>query len=108
MTPVKKKVKRFILQPQLGGMPLIPLRFRLALRYFTPQLKHAVSWALSSRECTNFTYEVTPQNCEYLAHTVSVVTGASYSAAMGYLRELQEDEDIKRHIVDRIRKNPLR
>ena len=102
------RVKRFLVQTPVGGILLMPFRFATALRHYAPKLKYIPSWTFSSRETTNFTYEITAKNQEYLAHTVSVVTGVSYSTAAGYLREIQEDEDVKRHVVERIKKGPKR
>ena len=96
------RVKRFLVQTPVGGILLMPFRLATALRHYAPKLKYIPSWTLSSRETTNFTYEITARNQEYLAHTVSVVTGVPYSMAAGYLREIQEDEEIKRHVVERI------
>ena len=104
----KKMVRRFLLQTPVGGILLMPFRFATALRHYAPKLKYIPGWTLSSRETTNFTYEITVKNQEYLAHTISVVTGVAYSTAAGYLREIQEDENVKRHVVERVRKGPKR
>jgi len=104
----KKMVKRFLVQTPVGGILLMPFRFATALRHYAPKLKYIPSWTFSSRETTNFTYEITAKNQEYLAHTVSVVTGVPYSTAAGYLREIQEDENVRRHVIERVRKGPKR
>jgi hypothetical protein len=108
MNSLKKVLKRFLLQTRIGGILLIPHRFRFALSYYTPHLKRILSWALWSRGVANLTYDITPQNCEYLAHTISAVTGVPYFTVTGYLREIQGDEDIKRHVIAAIRKSPMR
>jgi hypothetical protein len=105
---VKKKMKPFLLKTRLGRLVLIPVRLRTALGYYTPQLKRMVAWAVSSREFSNFTFDITQENCGYLAHTVSVITGVPYSAAMGYLNELQEDEVLKQHVIEGTRKSAMR
>lgn len=101
-------VKRFLVQTPVGGILLMPFRFATAVGHYAPKLKHIVSWTFSSRETTNFTYEITANNQEYLAHTVSLVTGVPYSVAAGYLREIQADDDIKRCLVERIKNAPKR
>src|SRR6266849_8427001 len=102
------RVKRFLVQTPAGGILLMPLRFATALGHYLPKLKYILNWTFSSRETTNFTYEITAKNQEYLAHTISVVTGVPYSTAAGYLREIQEDENVKRHVIERIRGGPKR
>lgn len=86
----------------------MPLRFRLAIGYSTPQLKQTLNWVLSSREFTNFSYDITAGNCECLAHVIALVTHVPYSVAMGYLREVQDDQGIRQHILGRIEKSTMR
>jgi hypothetical protein len=105
---LRKKLRPFLLKTGLGRVVLIPVRLRMALGSCTPRLGRAISWALSSRELYNFTYEITPENREYLAHTVSVVTGVPHSRAMSYILELEEDEAIRRHVVEGIRQSSAR
>jgi Methyltransferase domain len=105
---LKKRVKSFLLKAGLGRVVLVPVRLRTALGYYAPQLTRMVAWAISSREATNFTFEITQENYEYLAHTISAITGVPYSASLGYLDELQGDETLRRHVIDGIRKSPMR
>src|SRR5882724_5649832 len=100
------RVKRFLVQTPVGGILLMPLRFATALGHYLPKLKYILNWTFSSRETTNFTYEITAKNQEYLAHTISVVTGVPYATVTGYLREIQEDENVKRHVIERVKKDP--
>jgi hypothetical protein len=105
---LNNRVKRFLVQTRVGGVLLMPFRLATALGHYAPKLKYIPGWTLSSRETTNFTYEITARNKEYLAHTVSVVTGVSYSTVAGLLREIEEDEGIRRHVIERVRQGPKR
>lgn len=105
---VAKRVKRFLLRTPAGRVLLTPMRLGKALGYYTPALGRAFKWALESRELTNFTYPITEKNKNYLAHTISVVTGVSHSLVMGYFDEVEADEDLKQHVVRRIREGPKR
>jgi hypothetical protein len=105
---LKKKIRPFLLKANLGRVVLIPVRLNMALRYYTPQLKRTVTWAVSSREVTNFTFEITQENCEYLAHTISAITGVAYSSAMAYVDELQGDDVLKRHVIEATSKSGMR
>jgi hypothetical protein len=86
----------------------MPYRLALAMGYYTPKLKYILNWVFRSREYTNFTYELTRNNLEYLAHTISVVTEVPHAVAMSYIREIQEDVEVRHHIVNRIRNSSLR
>jgi hypothetical protein len=105
---LKKRAKPLVLKAGLGRVVLLPVRLRTALGYYAPQLRRTVTWVLSSREVANFTFEITQGNCEYLAHTISAITGVPYFATMGYLDELQGDESLKRHVIEGIRKSRMR
>jgi hypothetical protein len=86
----------------------MPVRFGHAVRCYTPTFRQMVSWVFTSREYTNYTYELTLRNQEYLAHTISIVTEAPYDLAIGYMREIQEDVEVRQHILNRIRNSSLR
>jgi Methyltransferase domain len=73
-----------------------------------PKMRQISGWTLFSREYTNFTYDLTTRNKEYLGHTLAIVTGISYNGAMAYLREILEDNDVRQHINKGIMNSPLR
>ena len=108
MSYFTKLLKPLLLETRLGGMLLIPYRLWLALGYLAPQLKRSVKWAFSSRELTNVTYDITADNCEYLAHTISAVTRVPYSVAMSYLCEVQNEYEIVRHTLNCIERSTMR
>lgn len=105
---LQKAGKRFLRQTSFGRVVLMPFRLGRAFGYYTPKLERILRWTLLSKEVTNFTYRLTPANQEYLAHAVSVVTGVPYSVAIAYLSEIEEDEKIRRHIADAVRRSPER
>ena len=106
MASLKKTVKHVVLQTPVGRILLMPFRLSKALGCYAPKMGYMLRWTLSSREVTNFTYEITKMNQEYLAHTVSVITGVPFSGAMSYLNEIQEDDNVRRHIAERVRRGP--
>lgn len=80
---------------------VLPLhRARIASGYLSPLCKKAMHWLFHSRETTNFTYDLTPKNKEYLCSTLAVVTGAPPEALMGYLCEIEQDDALRRHVVE--------
>ncbi len=108
MTSFRHKARSFFERSWIGRILLIPFRVKLALTYFVPQLRRLAWWTFASREFTNFTFDITTENCEYLAHMITLVTGVPYSAAMTYLREIREDEDVKRYVIERTQASSLR
>jgi hypothetical protein len=108
MPSVKESARGFFLKTRFGRLALAPLRLRTALGYYAPQIKRTILWTISSREVSNFTYEITRENREYLAHTISTITGAPYSTTLGYLDELESDDALKRHVIETTRKSSMR
>jgi predicted O-methyltransferase YrrM len=76
-----------------------PDRLQFALSYYEQAIKLCLQWLFTSREKSNFTYDLTDSNKAYLASMVSVVTGCSLETVKGYITELNENRDLKNHIV---------
>jgi hypothetical protein len=73
-------------------------RLRIASRYYAGQLKQLVLWLFRSRETTNFTYDLTKLNQRYLASLIADVLCKPYEEVLGYMAELEADEDLQGHI----------
>jgi predicted O-methyltransferase YrrM len=73
-------------------------RFRLGTAYLGAPLRHFLRWLVRSSETENFTYDLTPGNKRYLASLIAAVTGRTHEAIEGYIRELEEDEDLAEHL----------
>src|SRR6267154_4763299 len=71
----------------------------LACSYFTPVIGRIGRWLVSSREDTNFTYDLQEQNLLALACTISCVTGVPKDEALGYIREGRDDQILQNHVV---------
>jgi hypothetical protein len=79
-------------------------RARYVRRYYTARIKPALPWLMRSRELSNFTYALTERNRMYLASTLAVVLKRPVGEMVGYIEELERDEDLKTRIVDRVTK----
>lgn len=66
-------------------------RIEFAESYFQNARSEISKWAHNSRENDNFTFELTEQNLDYLAATVSTVTGAALETVRYYLQEPKVD-----------------
>ena len=76
----------------------IPGRLRFAFTYFAPALKNIYSWLYKSREDSNFTYDLTDQNKDYVASFVSAITNCSLSQVRSYIAELDGDLALREHV----------
>jgi len=76
----------------------IPRRVKIASSYLSPKCKLAVKWLFNSREASNFTYDLTFANREYLAHLLSVVTQEDCGKIKRYIAEIESNKRLKKHI----------
>lgn len=91
--------------PIFGNVALYVFRVKKAFGYFFTPLPHLLSWLFKSKEITNFTYELTVNNKRYLASLIADVTGKPYEEIMHYIREIEEDKKLKKHIKEAIEKS---
>lgn len=82
-----------------GRFLLMPLRLKVAGSHYISKMGMIASWLVRSREHTNFTYNLTETNFQYLAHTVALITHADVPRIEGYLREPLQDEALKEFVV---------
>ena len=101
-----KKIRSFLTTTNAGSFLLTPYRFKTAAGYHFPQIIQALSWSFRSHEFTNFTYDLSNDNIEYLTHTIAAVTGECYSCVHAYIDELENDEVLKAHVIERSRTGP--
>ena len=72
-------------------------RLLMASRYYNRRYLQIFKWGFRSREDTNFTYDLTADNMNYLAHTIAVVTKTDHEEVMKYLEEARTDETLKKN-----------
>ena len=71
-------------------------------------LKVSTRWLFTSREHTNYTYDLTILNRKHLAWFVANVACIDIETARGYIDEVLNDDALKRHIADATRTSPRR
>jgi len=62
-------------------------RFSIASKYYNFKYLQIFNWLFNSKEDSNFTYSLNKTNLEYLAHTISIVTGSDFDICFKYLQE---------------------
>ena len=83
-------------------------RITQASKLYNHRYGQILNWSVTSREDTNFTYELTADNLLYLAHTVAVVADAKPETVMTYIREAQHDESLRQYIIEKTKVSPYR
>ncbi len=93
--------------PVLGRLVLMLLRLKGALGYCLPSLLRIIPWLFKSKEVANYTYNLTDTNKCYLTALIAHITGRNYDEITGYIREIQENDGLKQHIVTQTKKSEM-
>lgn len=81
-------------------------RVLYATTYFNKKYLEIFKWGFSSKEDTNYTYELKDGNIRYLAQTIAAVTNEPFSRVMGYIEEARNDKELEAHVIDAIKRSP--
>lgn len=93
----------------VGRLLLIPFRFLfIALPQWLRQLGAMLKWSFTSKEHYNHTYHLTGLNLKYLASYIAVVSGHPVTEITRYIRELEQDEELRRLLMERTLASPDR
>jgi predicted O-methyltransferase YrrM len=83
----------------LDIMYRMPGRAELGLTYLAPVASALARWVFSSREVTNFTYDLTPRNTRYLAHFLATAFGVDSARVGALFDELAASTELKAHLA---------
>jgi predicted O-methyltransferase YrrM len=86
----------------------LPRRAFFAGRYVLADVPAWLRWLVTSREESNFTYDLTDANLAYLAHILAVVTGESDAVARAYIEEIRGDRELADHLLARMQGSAFR
>lgn len=94
-------LKRQIIKiPILGKGLIILFQFKIAIGYFANPIKQIFLWLLRSNEITNFTYDLSPINKQYLISYITVITEKHFNEIEKYIQEIENDVELKNHITN--------
>lgn len=93
-------VRRRIAASPFARAAAFPVRLGQVARFNGRKIAQSSRWLITSREHTNYTYDLTAKNSEYLAWWCSTVSGESYGACRDWLAEITEDGEL----VERVEK----
>jgi len=86
----------------------IPRRALFSARYVFSGVPAWLKWIFSSREESNFTYDLTDGNILYLSHLLAVVTKRPAAEAQAYIEELRNDRALSASLLDSLRNSEFR
>ncbi|WP_207495320.1 class I SAM-dependent methyltransferase [Aridibaculum aurantiacum] len=102
---MRHQVKNIIRSSRI--LNIVP-RIAVASQYYNHRYWQILKWSVSSKEDTNFTYPLTKRNLQTLYQLISVVTGRSYQDVEGLGNEVQDDEELKAHVIKKIQASDQR
>lgn len=96
------EVRSRIAESRMAPLVAMGPRARIGLTHLGAQSRHVAQWLIRSREHTNFTYELTPNNVEQLVWYVCAVTNREVDEVQGYVQELLSDDEIRSTYIDAV------
>jgi predicted O-methyltransferase YrrM len=103
-----RKLKEAIIKiPILGRTLFIVYRAKTAVGYFRRPLSDLFKWLFKSKEITNFTYDLEASNIRYLASLIADIANIEFIVAMAYIKEIEEDGELRKHISGKAAKSNL-
>lgn len=85
--------------PVIRSVVLPVYRAKVLGGYLYPSLREGVRWLWRSRETTNFTYDLTGKNRDYLCSMLAVATGIPACEFASYMAELESDDRLHDHVT---------
>ncbi len=83
------------------------MRVFRAMRYYNKRYLQIIRWGFTSNEGGNYTYDLTDGNLLYLAHVVSIASGATLEQIQLYIEEACNDKVLHDHIIFETTHSPL-
>lgn len=85
-----------IASSRLARSAAFPIRFAAGGRHVARQTGLTAKWLVGSREHHNYTYHLTSRNIRHLSWWASVVSGASASTCLIWIKEILEDSELRK------------
>lgn len=91
-------LRRRLATTRLAPIAALPARLGAVARHNGHQLAASGRWLASSREHTNYTYDLEPLNLEHLAWFVADLAGSSVAEARAVIDEIRTDGELAEHL----------
>lgn len=98
---IKKTPFIFIIRMQ-RKLRLIKDRKRIGNSYYTEKISLINEWSRKNSEDSNFYYDLTQQNLDYLGHFIANLTHVDHQSVMDLFRELEQNSNLRDHIQSQL------
>lgn len=102
---IKPSLRAEVLTSPFLPFLIFPYRFHLVTRHLLRHCRKSLTWLFRSREFTNFTYDLTPENKQYLAWFIADISKKSALEIQDYILALEGNEKLSMHISRQLRTN---
>jgi predicted O-methyltransferase YrrM len=103
---MKSRIRNFIFRTRLLSVVVPVVRIKIFFDYNLNNLKKSVTWLFSSREFTNFLYEITSLNRSQMIGGISSVTNLPIHEVEKYFIEIENDQQFRIDIDKKARQTP--
>jgi predicted O-methyltransferase YrrM len=102
------ELRRRIAHTRMAPVAAFPVRLASVLRHDAGVVGRSARWLVTSREHTNYTYDLTERNLDHLAWWVAGVVQRPVSEIRKYLTEILEDDELRAHVQEHTARSPRR
>ena len=103
---MKSRIRNLIFRTRLLSIIVPLVRIKIFFDYNFNNLKKSVSWLFTSREFTNFLYEITDLNRNQMIGAISSITGKPISEVEKYFIEIESDQQFRIEIDKKAKRIP--
>lgn len=96
--PGSQDIRSKIAASRGARLAALPLRMRAVGKYDATVLRRSLNWLATSKEHTNYTYDLTELNWQHLAWWVAEVAGVSIDEARTAVDEGRSDMQLRDHV----------
>lgn len=93
------ELRRKIAASRWARAAAFPVRATQVTRFNASNIAASTGWLFRSREHTNYTYDLTPKNLDYLAWWCSSVSGANVKECRAWIEEINTDDELKTRVA---------
>lgn len=96
--PIVRRTPFILVIRSLRKTRLIRNRKRIATSYYKEKISLINEWSRKNSEDSNFYYDLTQQNMDYLAHFIANLTNVEYQLVLDLFCELEKNTILRGHI----------
>lgn len=101
---MRKKIRDFIFGSRLLSIFAFPIRIKNILEFNLKNISASLKWLFKSSEFTNYNYDITSLNRDYLVAFIAYITKREFNFVNDIFLEIENNVDFKKYIASQIAK----